>query len=510
MRQIYYLLLLIGLTILSGCGESGNASSDEIATSSGIQLNITLDKNLQKSNPNRFEKQSDVNRIELDFEDNTGLVKTNIALNKIANKWSKSLLLNPTNAPFTFRVRAYDTSNKLLYSGKKIVQNITTSKDINITLKAEEPIALSILPFVKNITQTQNAQGIDFNFEIVNYKQDSLQYGLGSITPLNDSCPSPFQPSSGVLSIFNLSNSETVLNSLLIPDTNLSCKTDQYSIGLLTNNRDYISTLFTLDNNNNISINFPPEIEFISVTENNSSFELVVTASDSDGPAPIHYSWSLKEGNVSISGQNNLDTLLLTGYLGVGRIVLDLNVSDSGGAMSHISYVLHGNYSASTIQKTIQTGQKTSYKSFDDGYYRKGRNRNFTRDTTTGIVTDFTQDLMWEDNLTLTTRILNWNDANSTCKAMSLGGYNNWRLPTIQELVNLSDKSKYQPALPIEFTYSGLQNANSRNAEAWYWSSTTEYYNPTNKAWIMFEDTGHITWSATANTQYVRCVRDIN
>jgi len=504
MKRVKLLILGLILSLLVGCGE--NSQSTNTTTPQGIQLNVTLDNSVQKNNPNQFEKQSNIDKMILEVKDKNSISIYNKALTKTGTKWSAKLNLNQNNAPFTFIATAYDINSKAIYSGTTTISNINTSRDINISI-APIDLTVSVQPFIDSHTKNFTAQGVDFNFTVVNYQKDNLHYTVQPLDINNSICSNPFTPNSGTLTF---STTQTVLSTQWVFDTNSSCQTQRFSVVLKSNNNDSVTTIFKLDNNNNISINLPPDINYIDITEDNSSIDLKVNATDSDGPAPLLYSWALKEGNVSILGQSNLETLQLTGYSGSGRIVLDLNVSDSGGAMSHISYILHGNYSTTALHKTIQTGQKSTYRAFDDGYYKKGKDRNFTRDTTTATVTDFTQNLMWEDNITLTTRILNWNDANNTCKTMSLGGYNDWRLPTIQELVNLSDKSKYQPALPIEFTYNGLQNANSRNAEAWYWSSTTEYYNPTNKAWIMFEDTGHITWSATANTQYVRCVRDIN
>jgi hypothetical protein len=69
---------------------------------------------------------------------------------------------------------------------------------------------------------------------------------------------------------------------------------------------------------------------------------------------------------------------------------------------------------------------------------------------------DSSTGLMWtvEDN----GNDFNWNQANAYCEGLTLGGYSDWRLPTIDELEGLYDrtlKKQYKAKGPID-----LQSAN--------------------------------------------------
>ena len=345
MKTVKLLILGLILSLFVGCGE--NAQTTNTTTPQGIQLNVTLDNSVQKNNPKRFEKQSDIDKIMLEVKDKNSISIYNKALTKTGTKWSANLNLNPNNAPFTFIATAYDINSRAIYSGTTIISTISTSRDINISI-APIDLKLSVQPFIDSYTKNFTAQGVDFNFTVVNYQKDNLNYMVQPLDINNSICSNPFTPNSGTLTFLT---TQTVLSTQWIFDTNSSCQTQRFSVALKSNNNDSVTTIFKLDNNNNFSINLPPDINYIDITEDNSSIDLKVNATDSDGPAPLLYSWALTEGNVSILGQSNLETLQLTGYSGSGRIVLDLNVSDSGGAMSHIGYILHGNTSNSSSQQ---------------------------------------------------------------------------------------------------------------------------------------------------------------
>ncbi len=62
----------------------------------------------------------------------------------------------------------------------------------------------------------------------------------------------------------------------------------------------------------------------------------------------------------------------------------------------------------------------------------------------------------------------NWADAKQYCEDLVLGGYDDWRLPNIDELETIIDYSRFDPAIDPVF------NCRSGN----YWSSSTYVYNP--------------------------------
>ena len=86
-----------------------------------------------------------------------------------------------------------------------------------------------------------------------------------------------------------------------------------------------------------------------------------------------------------------------------------------------------------------------------------------------GTVTDASTGLIWQQNSSNNT--MTWEQALSYCEGLSLGGNNNWRLPTDKELRSLVDYSRYNPALNTTYFLD--------SASCNYWSSTataTSYY----------------------------------
>lgn len=77
-------------------------------------------------------------------------------------------------------------------------------------------------------------------------------------------------------------------------------------------------------------------------------------------------------------------------------------------------------------------------------------------------VIDQSTDLMWQRE---TAGPMDWKDAISYCKNLRLGGYDDWRLPTIEELFLLADRSRCNPAIDI------IAFPNTMSSP--YWSSAT-------------------------------------
>jgi len=89
-----------------------------------------------------------------------------------------------------------------------------------------------------------------------------------------------------------------------------------------------------------------------------------------------------------------------------------------------------------------------------------------------------------------------WNEAIEYCKNLRLAGYDDWRLPTVKELLTLVDYDRFNPA--INPMFGGVAS--------YYWSSTT-YVNYTGDAWHVSFFTGGVSGHGKANHHYVRAVR---
>ncbi len=124
---------------------------------------------------------------------------------------------------------------------------------------------------------------------------------------------------------------------------------------------------------------------------------------------------------------------------------------------------------------------------------------SFSRDYVTEIVTDWATGLQWQDNEIVKTTE-NWSEAIDYCEnTLTLGGHNDWRLPNINELLSIADRSRYNPSLDM----GTFEHVSSYR----YWSSTTSaLYVPS--AWDVDFFYGYLSNGHSKGDSYcVRCVR---
>jgi len=124
--------------------------------------------------------------------------------------------------------------------------------------------------------------------------------------------------------------------------------------------------------------------------------------------------------------------------------------------------------------------------------------------------------LMWEKEI----RKINWYDAMEYAKNLRLGGYSDWRLPTVDELkevvrscggtsVEYSDEKNYKSITDKNKANSSYQscceNKGFKN-DYWYWSSTS-VSGSTDRAWIVTFDDGVVCYYRKDGNYSLRCVR---
>ena len=107
--------------------------------------------------------------------------------------------------------------------------------------------------------------------------------------------------------------------------------------------------------------------------------------------------------------------------------------------------------------------------------------------------------LMWQDNVDSRFVKKNWRDAKEYCFNLSLKGYYNWRLPTINELGSIKSSQGYSdPSIKKEF-----QNARS----SYYWSSTSRDSWSASTTPFQYNTVDSYGYSKKSKL-YIRCVRD--
>jgi uncharacterized protein (TIGR02145 family) len=91
-----------------------------------------------------------------------------------------------------------------------------------------------------------------------------------------------------------------------------------------------------------------------------------------------------------------------------------------------------------------------------------------------------------------------------TLNNSSFGGFSDWRMPTIEELLTIVNYDKYDPAINTTFFPNTQSDINDPNV--CYWSSTT-YADSTGNAWYVHFSTGYENHNRKVNMYYVRAVR---
>ena len=140
-----------------------------------------------------------------------------------------------------------------------------------------------------------------------------------------------------------------------------------------------------------------------------------------------------------------------------------------------------------------------------DGNYQKGQKMSYT-DHGDGTVTDNVTGLMWAQNQSEDST--GWLEAATYCEDLTLGGYSDWRLPTIKELWSIRDQSTGWPY--VDTTYFHLVSKDGgEQRDQHTWSSNFYLVNTSESkkrvAFIVNDWTGHI--KALDGQRYVRAVR---
>lgn len=122
-----------------------------------------------------------------------------------------------------------------------------------------------------------------------------------------------------------------------------------------------------------------------------------------------------------------------------------------------------------------------------------------------GIVTDDVTGLQWQKVFDQTTK--DWHSAINYCNGLTLGVYEDWRLPNIRELQSLVDKTSTKPAISDVLSIDIALGV--------FWSSSTDYQHKLNGieekvyAWTVNFAFGNMSFSLKDNdSSYVRCVRN--
>lgn len=104
--------------------------------------------------------------------------------------------------------------------------------------------------------------------------------------------------------------------------------------------------------------------------------------------------------------------------------------------------------------------------------------------------------LMWQkDDL----GELDFKAAQKAVGTLELAGFKDWRLPTVEELFCLADRTRANPAIDVE----AFPDCKSD----WYWSGTAAAPSPGDYAWVVYFSNGLSYWLNQSFECFVRAVR---
>lgn len=114
----------------------------------------------------------------------------------------------------------------------------------------------------------------------------------------------------------------------------------------------------------------------------------------------------------------------------------------------------------------------------------------------TNTFKDKNTDLIWQTNPS--TSNYTWQEAKNHCDNLKYNYKNDWRLPNIDELMSLTDKTKYKPAITTKKI--------KIKTDDWYWTSSSLVSDPKG-AWYVYFKYGSGYWDGKGNKYYALCVR---
>ncbi len=98
--------------------------------------------------------------------------------------------------------------------------------------------------------------------------------------------------------------------------------------------------------------------------------------------------------------------------------------------------------------------------------------KSYFKNNNNGTMTDLRSGLTWLKDANCAGKALNWGDANSFCKTLKKGGYEDWRMPSKAELESLVSGLPEGTVWKTENWIPLLAGYGFDDVQAFYWTST--------------------------------------
>jgi len=111
-------------------------------------------------------------------------------------------------------------------------------------------------------------------------------------------------------------------------------------------------------------------------------------------------------------------------------------------------------------------------------------------------VLDTKTNLMWDVKAR---HVKNYAGALKVPGKLTVAGFKDWRLPTVEELFLLADRTRVRPAIDTDFFLDTPSD--------WFWTSTLWASSPSVCAWLVSFGHGYSYWGSQDDEGFVRAVR---
>lgn len=115
------------------------------------------------------------------------------------------------------------------------------------------------------------------------------------------------------------------------------------------------------------------------------------------------------------------------------------------------------------------------------------------------MIKDPKTNLIWEDTMHVSEVKITHIKAKIYCNELKLGSFDDWRLPTINELLTLVDYTRFKPAILKGFSHI--------EETSFYWTQTP-VADADDEFWGVNFKRGASSKASETYDRYVRCVRD--
>lgn len=117
------------------------------------------------------------------------------------------------------------------------------------------------------------------------------------------------------------------------------------------------------------------------------------------------------------------------------------------------------------------------------------------------MVIDTKLGLMWQDNNAAKSIKKKWKVAKEYCQNLSFGKYNDWRMPSYDELISIIDYDRYEPAIMPSFKSTAFGSYREV-----YWSNS-KYEGGKDVLGVYFTG-GHSASLYKSDKHHIRCIRN--